>query len=246
MDPDIHRVCTGTDYDDLAPGAIYGVRSFRVDELGNLNSIGYSHMWKPGVNESECPYTTLEYISTGHAGVFRRRTYKERKYGRCTSPDHGCGFWAYHDGTHYPYGNVTGVVKAWGRTTIGTKGFRAEFAEIVAICATPPPQTLRRKSIMEGYGVIVLFGTWFFILPALLGWFHSAVWAGFATPALAALIWSGLLVYAKHADRLQARYLWKKRYLPLREKFPDVAYYTDYREMLKDFPPSYALGDLSP
>lgn len=45
-----------------------------------------------------------------------------------------CGFWAYDEGSFTPHGKVIGVIEGYGKTTIGTKGFRAEKAKIVALC----------------------------------------------------------------------------------------------------------------
>ena len=58
-----------------------------------------------------------------------------------------CGFWAYFDGSDDFSGDdrVTGVVRGSGVVTVGTKGFRAERAEVVALVAPdhdePEPET---------------------------------------------------------------------------------------------------------
>lgn len=49
-------------------------------------------------------------------------------------PDCGCGFWAYDEHSFSEHGDVVGVIEGYGRTTIGTKGFRCEKARIVALC----------------------------------------------------------------------------------------------------------------
>ncbi len=45
-----------------------------------------------------------------------------------------CGFWAYDELGFTSHGRVTGIIEGYGRTTIGTKGFRCEKARIVALC----------------------------------------------------------------------------------------------------------------
>lgn len=45
-----------------------------------------------------------------------------------------CGFWAYDEHSFSPHGQVVGIIDAFGKTTIGTRGFRAEKAQIVALC----------------------------------------------------------------------------------------------------------------
>jgi hypothetical protein len=44
-----------------------------------------------------------------------------------------CGFWAYDEASFTPQGEIVGVIDAYGKTTIGTKGFRAERASILAL-----------------------------------------------------------------------------------------------------------------
>lgn len=45
-----------------------------------------------------------------------------------------CGFWAYDEGGFAPHGTIIGVIEGFGKTTIGTKGFRCEKARIAALC----------------------------------------------------------------------------------------------------------------
>lgn len=47
----------------------------------------------------------------------------------------GCGFWAYFDGSDdfSDDDNVTGIIRGEGVVTVGSKGFRAERAEVVAL-----------------------------------------------------------------------------------------------------------------
>jgi hypothetical protein len=49
-------------------------------------------------------------------------------------PDCECGFWAYDEHTFKPHGDITGIIEGYGKTTIGTRGFRCEKARIVALC----------------------------------------------------------------------------------------------------------------
>lgn len=49
-------------------------------------------------------------------------------------PECQCGFWAYDEDGFTPQGSVIGVIEGYGKTTVGTKGFRAEKARIVALC----------------------------------------------------------------------------------------------------------------
>lgn len=49
-----------------------------------------------------------------------------------------CGIYAKHrPNVQQSNANIRGVIEAWGKVEIGTYGFRAEKARIVALCATP-------------------------------------------------------------------------------------------------------------
>lgn len=56
--------------------------------------------------------------------------------GHRFDPACGCGFWAYDEASFTPVGEIVGVINAYGKTTIGTKGFRAEKASILALSRT--------------------------------------------------------------------------------------------------------------
>lgn len=62
------------------------------------------------------------------------RHYDERGDGHHFDRSCSCGFWAYDEASFAPQGVVLGVIEAYGKTTIGTKGFRAEKARIVGLC----------------------------------------------------------------------------------------------------------------
>ena len=47
-----------------------------------------------------------------------------------------CGFWAYDEASFTAQGEIVGVIDAYGKTTIGTKGFRAEKAKIIGLSRT--------------------------------------------------------------------------------------------------------------
>lgn len=44
-----------------------------------------------------------------------------------------CGFWAYDEAGFQNHGRIVGLIEGFGRTTVGTKGFRSEKARIVAL-----------------------------------------------------------------------------------------------------------------
>jgi hypothetical protein len=87
-------------------------------------------------------------------------------------PNCSCGFYAYQRGSNDYYrpnhttgsGNVQAVVRGYGKVVLGTRGFRAQKAQIVAICM-PADVTYRnarrgnegvyRQQMGERYGVPV-------------------------------------------------------------------------------------------
>jgi hypothetical protein len=97
---------------------VTGVRGYRQDSLGRLTGVTHRRVMKPGVNQAECRLCGTEKLAT------------------CD-----CGYWAY-----FPKPDVTGslqsatygasigaIIRGTGRIVVGTKGFRAEKAEILAL-----------------------------------------------------------------------------------------------------------------
>jgi hypothetical protein len=112
---------------DLALGEVYGLRVWKVDKYGRLRArhVETAKPWRPGVNVAKC-----------HAVFGIGTEAHESPDEKCT-----CGFYAYTEPDHIelqltgrgqgPF--IMGVVKATGRTLLGTQGFRSEKAEIVAL-----------------------------------------------------------------------------------------------------------------
>src|SRR5690606_24753546 len=110
----------------LAAGVVRGARTWfphRTYLTDPVTLVGqYGHVWHPGLNFASC----------------RRNAFNPRV---CNGVEPGCecGFYAYwtlDGGTlewspreHY----IVGVIKGYGRTTIGERGFRCEKARIVAL-----------------------------------------------------------------------------------------------------------------
>lgn len=127
-----HTDCTGYEF---AAGSIKGLRGFAVDSLGRLSGVHHSMIWKPGENVAHCASATEpDPDHPAEPGTAEADVWKRHRPGRCDDDAHGCGLWAYHDGTAYEAGDVHGVIEGYGRTTVGTKGFRCEKARIVALC----------------------------------------------------------------------------------------------------------------
>lgn len=129
---------------DLALGSVFGHRIFGVDIEGKLLPVSHSGHWLPGENVAQCfkhpgkdrvdPKRDDEEYSDYHKRVERWRA--DHQFADC---EHG--FYAYFDGhdNGYTYNkmHVAGVVEAYGDVLIGTKGFRAAKARIVALSVSP-------------------------------------------------------------------------------------------------------------
>lgn len=138
---------------DLAIGSVFGVRWFSVDSHGRLTGPQTSSMWKPGENVARCSslrlYGSLSYsVSLFGSSLPELSTPEPTKAEKHETPadNCACGFYAYAlgcDDKQYalkdgPFRRdkarrVYAVVEAYGRVMLGTKGFRAEKARIVAV-----------------------------------------------------------------------------------------------------------------
>lgn len=124
--------CSGPDF---AMGELIVHRTWVQRYDGMLTGVAHKEAWYPGVNTAKC-------MSCHSTDI--------RKPDRRTGCNHDtAGFYAYHDGNKVYDGSVYGIIKAYGLTTVGKKGVRAEKAEIVAIydpTYVPPQQdTGKRK-----------------------------------------------------------------------------------------------------
>ena len=87
-----------------------------------------------------------------HAGANRARCsvsngpYSSRERHEAPGPKCGCGLYAMHDGERMVAGGLTstygkarvlGAVTAWGRLEVHADGFRAEYAQVVALAYDP-------------------------------------------------------------------------------------------------------------
>lgn len=101
----------------LVPGFLRGFRAwglgFQFDQPTLVGAVQTSFAWQPGRNEANCP---VGPFSSNHSSP---------------SPKCACGFYARFDEEH-GYIGVKGIVKVTGDIVLGTKGFRAQYAEIEA------------------------------------------------------------------------------------------------------------------
>lgn len=131
----------------MVAGTIRGFRSFRILPAGpTLTGLVHEDMWFPGDNTAKCHcFTWPPPVHTpGSLSV-------------------ECGFYAYTNGeSDYAVTDcgavncrvcetsANAVIEAWGTVTVGTRGFRAQHARIVAITNK---DAVNRERIERAYRV---------------------------------------------------------------------------------------------
>ena len=261
----------------LVAGSLIGTRSFRVDKLGRLTGVTHREVWKPGVNTAECrkgmgltwnmgglviPGTIHHYLTGGQlhvSGGFPdvkaepEPTEAETAH-QVASLGCACGFYAYTDNEanpHHEDGNVLAVVEASGVATVGTRGFRAEKAEIVAFVAPGRPKV---RNVWDRYsewsndhfalsGVIVVlsvlgavFGTTFFMTAGL--WALGI--AAFALGTTGAIATIGANLHGQQLDfqdiRQKRDHLSAEAFARVQRNYPDVPVFRSLSAALDRFP----------
>lgn len=164
-----------SDYDgiDFAIGSVRGFRRWKVDATGALAPVSYSGRgkWAPGENISECScHPNLEQLPKVEGEDYKDRIERVKAWKESASFEQmNCGFYAYFDGKDGGgYGStdpgVCGVIEGYGEVLIGTKGFRAKKARILAL-AVPDFDGIWKldefvvNKIRENYPKIPLFAS---------------------------------------------------------------------------------------
>lgn len=223
---------TGFDY---AAGVATGQRSFEVTADGKLTGVHQQAPWGPGENVASC-ITVMG--GEGH---------------RPPAVGCGCGFWAYHDGSSYPAGPVSGVIEGYGRVTIGPRGFRAEKARIVALTTGAlarrdrfPAWTARNWGLSAFLGFVLFWAglqsaVWSYVVAnkvsGYLGWPLLAL--GVVSIAAGVRVFRArrrgqALFYSSWFDPY--RRLRRRTVRLLKENYPDVEFYPTREAMLKAHP----------
>ena len=144
----------------FALGVATGTRSFDVDKLGRLRGVAYSAVWRPGENQAECMERHYEMamfgVSTAPAFSLRKSDKPEHSIAECNH-----GFYGYYEGSndYYEAGRIMGVIEAYGEAVIGTRGFRASKARIVALHIPDDVSAPLRKLIARNYPDVPRFDT---------------------------------------------------------------------------------------
>jgi len=207
-------------------GVVRGVRSFDVDEFGRLKGVQYPTVWKPGENTAVCNRKkpaegwTVDQEATSAFGSFRGYTILYRNdvtgvRGVAKPPmvpelpdghsltDCSHGFYAYYDGSndYRSDSRISAVVEGYGDTLIGTRGFRAEKARIVALCIPgsepaktdePPVEKLRWRDRAWFAGTV-----WSVAVGGAAGWAtHGVTYMVEGAPLWLTIPWTAVGVAA--------------------------------------------------
>lgn len=130
---------------ELALGSVLGWRDWDIDTDGRLKAITYSGSrshWMPGENLAEC-HKWASKSEVGEQGDMSDSDYRQLKEEwKATHQMNDCehGFYAYFDGNSQQYSGgprVRGIIEGYGEVVIGTKGFRAMKAKILALSIAP-------------------------------------------------------------------------------------------------------------
>lgn len=120
-------------------GSVIGARSWDVTSEGFLMGLFWHQIWHPGRNAAVCLKRTTMGSYVPHPSAVSSPAPGSDLVVREAPPhsfeDCRCGFYGYFDGSndYYRAGYVAGVIEAFGEVYIGTKGFRAMKAEIIAL-----------------------------------------------------------------------------------------------------------------
>lgn len=139
---------------EFSVGSVFGTRSFDVDGLGRLRGVAYRTVWTPGENRAQC-------LARGGlaAYMFGGGTPQPAEIGEHSMTVCGHGFYGYFEGSndYYEVGRVMGVVEAYGEAVIGSRGFRASKARIVALHIPAEVRPGARALIVRNYAGVPVF-----------------------------------------------------------------------------------------
>lgn len=252
----------------LALGSLTGIRSFKVDRLGRLTGVSYPEVWKPGVNHARCsrmsrPLDPYSYLAAAVAGfgvmdvqrAMRRKEVSSPPVSLTKKPQHragempcSCGYYAYFDRGHNPHHNgaqVEGIVQGHGVTTVGSRGFRAERAEIVALIK--PGRVRRGDRPLDGlaarcYGAgpaVAGVGFAAAFVGFIFGVAGTTQWGPLATPAFLLPIIGALMIYLGFRSidvHFDGEITPRLPFDLVQANYPDVPVFRSRRAAMRAFP----------
>lgn len=223
---------SGFDGDQLIVGSVRGVRSFDVDAAGRLTGVFHRRVWGPGQNSASCVY---------HEPPFRRSLSSQASH-RVAARGCSCGFYAYLDDKHGDVGGeVRGVIEGYGRVTVGSRGFRAEKAKILALVVPRMGISLYFQTFLVSLWMLFWTGTQ---LDSTNGSSLLLVTAFGLWIVGGAVSFSLMMFDWTKNDHPPVRFTSKYRRKLIREHYPDVQFFSTRRAMLRAFPVRGQLTEL--
>ena len=146
-------LCTGEPA--LIPAGLRGYRTWRINYRGELRSTLVRHTWQLSGEQAVCHRTELLDVSRITKGVGLAFDHG----GSCPHPPCGCGIYGWYDpdDTRLAQAAVFGAVEASGRILMGTHGFRAERARVLAVSTEGLPDDvtaqLSERATWQGIAV---------------------------------------------------------------------------------------------
>lgn len=277
-----------SDFDgrQLAIGVARGVRSFDVDDFGRLKGVQYADVWRPGENIARCAQTVAAdgwEIDPEMSVGYGQMLYVNKKTGeRTPTPpmrpakpeahsltDCRHGFYAYFDGSndYRSDARISAVVEGYGEVLIGSRGFRAGKARIVALCipgsvaadVTVKPKRSRMWMLKFAARGAVGGCAGETGLAAVLNFMHAEAFLGVWLSVLAiGGFWASLRMPIDFPERKPRRKELKYHQLydiytgarssvtpetvaKIRRNYPDLPVFGDFNEMVAAFPPDKGL-----
>lgn len=234
-----------SDFSDrpFVAGSITGLRSFRVEKDGTLLGPVTGYRFAPGENVAVCtPYWSLFADLLDH------------QVGQLSC---GCGYYAYFDleanPFHHPDTAVYGLIQGYGVTTVGSRGFRAEKAKLLALVSPPPGP---RLSLLDRMAKPLYEAVWPIIVGAftlVVSFFGGDGLIGLGHPVWASLCYvvTVLSIFLLHLSLRSIGVHYSTDFDKVKAKYSDVPVYDTIDDALKDFPmkaptpaPSPACPDL--
>lgn len=250
----------------LIADSLHGVRSFGVDTLGRLRGVTYPEVWRPGVNDAACLSQTdsdLRFVAMGRTSVTFGGTVSvdpTPPKRPTTKPTHdvatmkcGCGYYAYHDNGSNPHHrsatNVLGIVRGEGVATVGTRGFRCQRAEVVALVdpfGAPKVRSAwdrwsafwdRGDGLAIPVGVLSSMALVFSIAASIIvsPWFAPTAFLALAGVSTIPATFHGIDLRYPDLNGQPPEGL-RDRFALVRRNYPDVPVYASLDAAMRDFP----------
>ena len=144
QDPNTRRHLRGLYGHEIqtVPGTLRGYRAWRADK--DWRFLGLHNTGLLALGDSRYVWNSQQTLrATCRPGWLCECGFchvcKSGGYHRSPAEGCSCGYYATYDADHYKQhvglfgSHIHGCIKVWGRVSLGTFGFRAEFAEVEAL-----------------------------------------------------------------------------------------------------------------